>query len=492
VNTPSLVGAWATAPYVGTISGTEAHHAIDAMTGLLRDATGRANTATNHGRPDALTVRQMKDLAEFILSIDGNMTTQEVRAARDTQPPRMTRVEPSTLGRIEVWFSETVKSDTAQNPSHYRLTTSSGTPVSIFGARFDPQNGDRVTLFTTLRPHASYVLTPASTSGILDDADAASAGVANPIEPADPTNHHAFNVTDRMTVTLGASGYEDFTIPVHDSAMVGPNLATWSHDSAWLFPVNGGPGFNTAFVRFDWASSFRTNTGVTNGSQITAASFRLEPSLGDSQTIELRRCLQRWNDPATGGDFNSNPTGGPTWTSSAHGTRNWNQAGAARLGSNGTSTNDYFGTNDLAARIDATVTMAAINEPTEFSGPLVTDAYRFWLANPSFDFGYGLRLAPGSRQESRFERWEKGFRDEGPVLKITYLLPGAAPVLEIRTNGTGLRLSWPIEQSGFGLESSDRPDGGWNAYGSVTTNATSYFLDLHPGQSQQFFRLNKP
>jgi hypothetical protein len=489
VNTPSLVGAWATAPYVGTISGVEAHHAIDAMIGLLRDATGRANTTTNHGRPDALSVRQMKDLAEFILSIDGNMTAEEVRTARDVQPPRMVRVEPSSLGRIEVWFSETLKPESAQNPSYYRLTTTAGLPIAISGARFDSQNGDRVTLFTSLRPHTSYLLTPAG--GILDDADAASGGVANSIDPADPANRHAFSVTDRVTVTLGASGYEDFTIPVHDSAMVGPNLATWSHDSVWIFPVSGGPGFTTAFVRFEWANSFRTNTGVTNGLQITAASFRLEPSFGDSQTIELRRCLQRWSDPSSGGDFNSNPTGGPTWNASAHNTRNWNQPGAGRLGSNGTTTNDYFGTNDLASRIDTTVTMKAINEPSEFSGPLVTDAFRFWLNNPSYDFGYGLRLAAGSRLETRFERWEKGFRDSGPALKITYLIPDAAPALEITTTQSGLRLSWPVEHVGYALETAGRPDGGWTGYGPVSTNTVSYFVDIPPIELQQFFRLNK-
>jgi hypothetical protein len=60
-------------------------------------------------------------------------------------------------------------------------------------------------------------------------------------------------LTDRLTITLGASGYENLKSPVHDAAMIGPNLSTWSHDSVWLGVVSGGPGFNTAFLRFDWA-----------------------------------------------------------------------------------------------------------------------------------------------------------------------------------------------------------------------------------------------
>lgn len=491
VNTPSLVGAWASAPYVGGQTGSEAHHAAEAMTALLRDAAPRANTITNHGRPDGLTARQLRDLAEFVLSIDGNLTAAEARAARDVHPPRITRVEPAGLRRIEVWFSETVKSNSAVSTAHYLLTTSTGTVVPIVSVQFDPQNGDRVTLFTFLQPHTRYQLAPVG--GIVDDADAASGGVANVIDPADPANRHSFALDDRLRVTLGASGYEHFTIPVHDAAMAGPNLATWSHDSAWLFPVSGGPGFNTAFIRFDWAGAFRTNTGVTNAGAIVAATLRLHPAWGDSQTIQARRCLQRWSDPSTGGDFNSSATGAPTWNSSAHGTRTWNQPGAARLGGNGTLTNDYFGTNDLAARVDATARMTAINEPFEFDGPLITDAFRFWFANPAFDFGYALRLAAGSSQETRFERWEQGFREDGPVLELTYLLPGAAPRLEARATPGGVRLQWPVEHSGFALESSASPETGWALHGATAaTNATWSYVDVLSGSPQRFFRLTRP
>src|SRR6185436_11492492 len=203
----------------------------------------------------------------------------------------------------------------------------------------------------------------------------------------------------------------------------------------------------------DWSPTFRAVTGVTNPAQIVSAQFRLQPDFGDSQTIELRRCLQRWSDPTTGADFNSNPSGAPTWNQSAQGTRSWNQAGAGRLGTLGTSTNDYFGTNDLAARIDAVATMPAINEPLEFGGLLVTDAFQFWFANPSVDYGYALRLAAGSRAEAKFKRWESGLRAEGPVLQLTYLVPGATPRLEIRRTGGTLTLMWPVGAAGTTLES---------------------------------------
>ena len=194
----------------------------------------------------------------------------------------------------------------------------------------------------------------------------------------------------------------------------------------------------------------------------------------------------------TGGDFNSNPVGGPTWSSSAQGTKLWNLVGAAGLGSNGASTNDYFGTNDLAARVDATVTMNSITEPTEFSGSLITDAFRFWFDNPICDYGYGLRLATGA-QETKFSRWEQSVHANGPVLKLTYLIPGAMPKLELQKMGASLRLQWPIEHAGFRLETAPGALGQWTNYGpAFSTNATSYFVDVSITVREQYFRLSKP
>ena len=494
VNTPSLVGVWATAPYVGDLNETEAHHARDSMLGLLRDMVGRANSITNHGRPDGLTLKQLTDLAEFVLSIDGNMTAADVRNARDESPPRLERVEPASLTRLDVWFNESVQPSGATNPASWILTDEHGARVPITGTIWDPQNGDHATLLTQLRPYTTYQLLALGT--ILDEADAASGNAANALEPSDPANQRSFTLTDRLSITLGASGYENLTISVHDAAMVGPNLSTWSHDSVWVFPVSGAPGFNTAFVRFEWAAAFRAATGVTNALQLLGAGLRLEPDFGDSQTLHLRRCLQRWSDPASGGDFNSNPTGGPTWNASAHGTRNWNQPGAGRLGSDGTNVNDYFGTNDLAARVDAVAVMTAINEPAELSGALMTEAFRFWLANPSVDYGYALRLAPGSRAETKFGRWESGLRADGPVLRLTYLLPGASPTLHARLNGITLLLTWAMEPSNFSLQSAPAPDGPWTPVltAPAPNNGTNTVGVPITGvsASEKYFRLAAP
>jgi hypothetical protein len=154
VNTPSLVGAWATPPYVGMQGGFEGHSSRNAMVAVLLDAIGRANTSTNHGKPDGLTTRQIRDLAEFVLSIDGNMTAAEARNARDTSPPRIERAEVTSLTRIDVWFSETAKPSSATNVANWQLSGPNGVPVKIMAAAFDAQNGDHVVLTTQLQPTA--------------------------------------------------------------------------------------------------------------------------------------------------------------------------------------------------------------------------------------------------------------------------------------------------------------------------------------------------
>ena len=87
---------------------------------------------------------------------------------------------------------------------------------------------------------------------------------------------------------------------------------------------------------------------------------------------------------------------------------------------------DYGGSFDVASRVDARVTMSAINERVTFAGPLVTGAFRFWFDNPSIDYGYALRLAAGSMQETKLDRWESGLNELGPVLTITYELPAGS------------------------------------------------------------------
>lgn len=425
VNTLGLAGLWDTGPWNGVAGFVESGHLTDLVTDL-----DRSDRSARHGSVGGLSGRQMADLAAFLGSIDGRLGAAEVRATRDTEPPRIARVAASSPTRIEVWFSETVDAESAGRPSAYRIVRE-GTDdrIPVTAVRFDPQNGDRVSLsvaaLAAACPPARYRLAPAEP--IRDVADRASGNSANPMRIDEPANTHAFSLGDRLTVTLGASGYENLTVRVHDASPVGPGLATWAHDRVFLH-TNSSGNINPGFLRFDWREAFATATGA-GADAILDARFSLHPLAGDAQRVEARRVLQPWRDADNGGDWNQNPVGAPTWRDHSHPDSPWNEPGARALGGSGRDPADYGGRWDLAERVDVTVEMRAITEPAVFGGEAVTDAFRFWFAHPDLDHGYALRLAgtPGTLPVAEFEGWEPALRQMGPVLSLTYRLREACP-----------------------------------------------------------------
>lgn len=427
VNTASLLGTFDSPPYAGVAKAKDAETMLDALIDFANPARSHP-----HGTPSGLTNGQLRDLAEFVLSIDGATTAAEARGAIDATPPRVARVEPASLTRVDVWFSESIAASAAVS-SAWRLKAVGGPDVAITGAALDPQNGDRVTLTVGGLHHdcgpATYQLIPLGP--MADLADRASGGTANLVDVNDPANAKTFVVGDTLTVTFGASGYENFTVPVHDSGTVfGSNAG--ANGSVWLRSNAGGTQRNADFVRFEWENAFAA-TGVSAPASIVGAAFTLAPFWGDGQTIEARRVLQKWWDYG-GPDQTQNPVnatnghGGVTYRDSEFAIKTWNQPNAAAraAGVNGKLVGDYLGTRDTAFDPDAVVTMSSIGTPTTIGGAGVLDAVRFWLANPALDFGYALQLAAGATQETKFHAVEEELKQSGPVLTLTYTLPATS------------------------------------------------------------------
>lgn len=412
VNTLTLYSLWDSAPFEGIVTWAE-----DLWGALLdfRDEPRRAP----HGDLSGLTGRQMQDLHDFLLSIDGDMTGAEVTNAVDDAPPQIDRITLTSPGRLEVFFDEGVTEASVETLAAWQLRdTQAGSLVPITGATWDAQHGDRVTLTfadqsVSCGASPRYELEPLGP--FTDLADTATGGTAN---SASGLPSVGFDVPAQIEITLGESGYENLTVDVHDAATI-PGLNTWSHGSIWLFPE--GSTENTGFVRFEWQSAFTAATGVSSSSDLVAAAIDFEPTVGDAQPIEARRVLQIWND-AGYSDFTNGSHGGPTWFASRHGTQNWNSpnARATTPGVDGDAAGDYFGSSDLAHVVDATMTMDALNERQILGGDGIRDAYRFWLDNPGRDYGHALRILNASDQQVRFESAEAAFHLHGPRLRLTY------------------------------------------------------------------------
>lgn len=470
MNTASLVDAWDSPPYAGVAQPKDAESLVEAVLDFRRP--GRT---APHGVAAGLTLTQVRDLGEFLESIDGNTSAAEVRGAADHTPPRVVRVEPASLTRVDAWFSESVAASAAV-PSAWRLRAVGGPDVPILGASLDPQNGDRVTFTTGTLHHdcgpVTYVLIPQG--AIFDRADSATGGVVNALDLADASNARTFVVGDTLTVTLGGSGYENFTIPVHDSGTVFGSAAG-ANGTVWLRSNNNGAQRNTDFVRFEWEAAFAA-TGVASPQGLVDASFSLMPSFGDAQTIEARRVLQRWWDYG-GPDLTQNPVnpvnghGGATYTWSEFNVKAWNapNAAARTAGINGASASDYLGTRDTAFDPDAVVALGGIDRRTVFGGPGVLAAFRFWLQNPSLDQGYALQLTSAARHETRFRASEDELRQDGPVLTLTYLLPATTspPLAEVSAPGAAQPLF--VDQAAGGdlvisFEDLGAPAGAYDVY----------------------------
>ncbi len=401
VNTKTLVGLFATPGYQGVAT------FADTIDAFLADIAQR----TSHGDIRDLNEGERADLGHFLLSVDGNTTAAEVRSARDETPPTLTRVAITSLTRVDVWFHEPVGRATAEDAGSWRIVRSDGTAMPVTAAQWGAKNGDRVTLTVALQPNTTYDVTPPPVTD----------GAGNALVPA--SNRKALAVGDTATITLGSSGYQNLTIAVHDAGVVGPNLATWNHDSPQLFIDNNGRPIK-GFVRFEWRNAFAAATGVGNAGDIVAAEFSLHASRGHTHPIEARRCLQPWTD-ASGGNWNRKANGAPTWRDHSHSNARWNQAGARRraAGVEGRDESDFNGPNDLAFTPDAVADPQSLTEPVVFEGPSVRDAFRFWLDHPDVDYGYVLELAPNPPKTGySFHRHESAGGRFGPVLTITYRL----------------------------------------------------------------------
>ena len=138
--------------------------------------------------------------------------------------------------------------------------------------------------------------------------------------------------------------------------------------------------------------------------------------------------------------------------------------------------------------------MQAVNEEMTFSGTNITRAFRFWFDNPALDYGYALRVANNATQEVKFERWETGLKEHGPMLTLTYALP-PAPRLEspvVRSNGVFEMNLIGSPGHGYSIEvSADLFT--WAVFTNLTSsNAIVTISDTTAGYLQRFYRAVEP
>ena len=181
------------------------------------------------------------------------------------------------------------------------------------------------------------------------------------------------------------------------------------------------PTGSVFFVAFDLFDAFE-DMGIRDPTQVLEATISLHVQGADAnaiQTIIFRRVLLPWKEgrgTSTRAEDNE-----LTYNSALHRNLPWNKppAQAMLAGIDGDNESDYNGSEDVAHRIDGTCEIQEAGKRYLFKSELLTDAVRFWVANPDYNYGYLFALRDGTAPVV-FSSKEAPHENLRPMLTIRY------------------------------------------------------------------------
>ena len=319
--------------------------------------------------------------------------------------PKLLKAMPLSQTAIQLQFEGQLQAETAEDLGNYRITPD----VQLEYALLD-QRLNRVLLLTSpLEVDKDYHLTlPNIQTGIV---------VTLP-----PENEITFGTGDSVTFS---GGLQDTTLHVNKDRKTRNNNA--GAEPTLLCNPTG----SVFFIAFDLFDAFE-DMGIREPTQVLEATIRLYVQHCDTdtaQTILFRRVLLPWKEGR--GTSNRAEDNELTYNSALHRNLPWNRppAQAMLAGIDGDNESDYNGSEDVAHRIDGTSEIQGAAKRYIFKSGLLTEAVRFWVANPDYNYGYLFALQDGSVPIvfSSKEATDESLR---PVLTIRYQTVGQ--------NGEGL------------------------------------------------------
>ena len=225
-------------------------------------------------------------------------------------------------------------------------------------------------------------------------------------------NEITFGTGDSVTFSGGG---QDTTLLVNDDRKTRNNNAG---AEPTLFCDPTGSVF---FVVFDLFDAFE-DMGIREPTQVLEATISLyaqEYETDAVQRVLFRRVLLPWREGR--GTSERAEDNELTYNSALHRNLPWNRAPAQAMlaGIDGDNESDYNGSEDVAHRIDGTCEINEAGKRWTFKSELLTDAVRFWVANPDYNYGYLFALQEGSAPIvfSSKEATDENLR---PVLTIRY------------------------------------------------------------------------
>ncbi len=313
--------------------------------------------------------------------------------AADT--PELLKATPLSQTAIQLQFDGELQAETAEDLDNYRIAPD----VQLEYALLD-QRLNRVLLLTSpLEIDKAYRLTlPNIQTGIV---------VTLP-----SVNEITFGAGESVTFS---GGLQDTTLHVNE------DRKTRNNNAGAEPTLLCNPAGSVFFVAFDLFDAFE-DMGIREPTQVLEATITLHVEQCETdavQTVLFRRVLLPWKEgrgTSTRAEDNE-----LTYNSALHRNLPWNKrpAQAMLAGIDGDTESDYNGSEDVAHRIDGTVEIQGAGKRYTFKSELLTDAVRFWVANPDYNYGYLFALQDGNTPIvfSSKEATDESLR---PVLTIRY------------------------------------------------------------------------
>lgn len=314
------------------------------------------------------------------------------------EKPSMISATTLSQTAVELRFDQVLNRKSAENVSNYRIDPG----VEIEWASLDPRTNILRLYTTPLEIDKKYTLT---IQGIVD-----------------PVKNFPFTLSDPTEMTFGEGDAVTFSGILQDTSLiVHPKKKMKNHNAGGEEFLLCTPMGGVFFVAFGIMEAFE-EIGIMGTDGILDASISLYAGSVENdkpQQLIIRRVLLPWKEgvqksqPATENEL--------TYNSALHRNLPWNKPPAQAMleGINGDKATDYNGSEDVAYRIDSMTKIQGAGVRYVWKGDLVTDAFRFWLANPDYNYGYLFALRDGAGSV-RFTFKEHPDETHRPMLTIRY------------------------------------------------------------------------
>ena len=284
-----------------------------------------------------------------------------ILVANSANTPKLLKATPLSQTAIQLQFDGQLAAETAEDLNNYQIAPDIQLQYALLDSRLD-----RVLLFTSpLAVEKTYHLTlPNSQTGIVITLPA--------------VNEITFGTGDSVT----------FSDDLQDTSLiVNKDRKTRNNNSGAEPTLVCDPTGSVFFVAFDMYDAFE-DMGIREPTQVLEATISLHVQQCDTdtaQTLIFRRVLLPWREGrGISGRAEDNEL---TYNSALHRNLPWNRppAQAMLAGIDGDTESDYNGSEDVAHRIDGTCEIQEAGTRYTFKGERLTDAVRFWVANPDYN-----------------------------------------------------------------------------------------------------------